>query len=96
MGIYILIANIDLHVTGDTIAASQRLTNLDEKGKTIAGMSISIPKTKCQHIMKKPKVTATTENDIANLPPNLQFSHKCDKCDRSFPTKHGLSVHKGR
>ena len=79
-----------------TITASQRLTNLDEKGKTIAGMSISIPKTKCQHIMKKPKVTATTEKDIANLPPNLQFSHKCDKCDRSFSRKHGLSVHKGR
>ena len=62
----------------------------------IADMSISIPKTKCQLITKKSKVTATTEKDIANLPPNLQFNHKCDKCDRSFPTKHGLSLHKGR
>ena len=80
----------------DTITASNRLTHLDEKSTEEAGMSISIPKTKAQHIRKRPQVSATTEEDIDNLPPEKQFKFKCDKCPMTYPTQHGLSVHKGR
>ena len=59
-------------------------------------MCISVPKTKVQHIMKRPELTETTEEDITYLPTNLQFQHQCDKCGVSYPSKHGLSVHKGR
>ena len=54
---------------GNTITdtASIRMTNLDS-GSAEAGMSISKPKTKAQHIRHRPKVAATMEADIANLP----------------------------
>ena len=76
--------------------ASNRITNLDEKAETEAGMSISVPKTKVQHIQKRPKVSATTEKDINDLPPEYAFKFICAACNRSFPTKHGLAVHRGR
>ena len=76
--------------------ATNRLTILDAKAKDEAGMEISIPKTKAQHICKRPKVTCTTEDDIVNLPPEKQFKYKCEKCSMTYPTQHGLSVHKGR
>ena len=44
--------------------ASQRITNLSEDAKE-AGMEISVPKTKVQHIAHRPKVSPTTEEDIA-------------------------------
>ena len=59
-------------------------------------MSISVPKTKAQHIRPKPTVSETTEEDIKNLPAAEAFAHICDKCSRAFPTRHGLAVHKGR
>ena len=73
-----------------------RLTNLDTHAKSLAGMVISVPKTKAQHIMIQPNMSETTEDDIANLPTEKQFKFACDKCGRTFPTNHGLSVHKGR
>ena len=76
--------------------ATNRLTILDAKAKDEAGMEISIPKTKAQHICKRPKVTCTTEDDIVNLPPEKQFKYKCEKCDMTYPTQQGLNVHKGR
>jgi len=76
--------------------ASARLTHFDQKAKEEAGMEISIPKTKVQHIQRQPKVGQTTEADIDNLPPEKAFKHKCDKCDMTYPTAHGLAVHKGR
>ena len=69
----------------------QKLKSIEE-----AGMSVSIPKTKSQYIRKRPKVSATTEEDIKNLPPEKQFKFQCDKCPMTYPTQHGLSVHKGR
>ena len=57
----------------DTTAASERLTNLDVGCKE-AGMSISRPKTKVQHIKHKPKVSATTEEDVKNLPQRRSLS----------------------
>ena len=80
----------------DTQMATQRLTNLDAKAQQEAGMKISIAKTKAQHIRSRPTVSDTTESDITNLPPEKQFKYVCDKCQRAFPTQHGLSVHKGR
>ena len=80
----------------DTQMATQRLTNLDAKAQQEAGMKISIAKTKAQHIRSRPTVSDTTESDITNLPPERQFKYVCDKCQRAFPTQHGLSVHKGR
>ena len=77
-------------------SSSSRLTNLSIKADEEAGMSISIAKTKCQHIMPRPKVTCTTETDVANLPADKKFKFECDMCGMTYPTKHGLAVHKGR
>ena len=79
----------------DTDTASQRLTELDENSKP-TGMSISVPKTKVQHIRHRPEVTATTEADIANLPNEKKFKFTCDSCGMTYPTQHGLAVHRGR
>ena len=80
----------------DANVASRRLTHLDKKAREEAGMDISKPKTKVQHVMKRPRVSATTEDDVANLPDELKFKFVCEKCEMSYPTKHGLSVHQGR
>ena len=80
----------------EATVASRRLTHLDQKAQEEAGMEISKPKTKVQHVMKKPPVSETTEDDISNLPEELKFKFICEKCEMSYPTKHGLSVHKGR
>ena len=76
--------------------ATDRLTHLDHHAKSEAGMAISIPKTKVQHIMRQPKMASTTEEDIANLPPEKQFKFNCEKCGMNYPTKHGLAVCQGR
>ena len=80
----------------NTAVASERITEFNRNANEQAGMTISIPKTKVQHIMRRPKVSGTTEEDVNNLPDNLKFKFQCDKCDMSYPTKHGLAVHKGR
>ena len=79
----------------NTQDASQRITRLSEGAKE-AGMEISVPKTKVQHIAHRPKVTATTEEDIANLPTAKKFQYECESCGMTYPTKHGRSVHQGR
>ena len=79
----------------NTDAASARLTTLDQKAQEKAGMQISIPKTKNQHIMKRPAVTPTTESDIDNLPPEKALKFICDKCNYSFANYHGMRVHQG-
>ena len=78
----------------DVNVSSRRLTHFAEKANEEAGMEINIPKTKAQHIMHNPPVSETTEVDIEHF--NLKFKFKCDKCDMTYPTQHGLSVHKGR
>ena len=78
-----------------TPEASERVTNLDA-GAGHAGMSISKPKTKAQHIRHQSAVTATSESDIANLPREKKFQFECVACGMTYPTKHGLSVHQGR
>ena len=80
----------------DIVTANNRNTNINSNAQEEAGMCISVPKTKVQHTMKRPQLTETTEEDITNLPTNLQFQHQCDKCSMSYPSKHCLSVHKGR
>ena len=78
-----------------TEAASERITNLDE-GAVHAGMSISKPKTKVQYIRNRPDVSATTETDIASLPGEKKFKFECPACGMTYPTNHGLAVHRGR
>ena len=80
----------------DTTTSTNRLTHLDRYAKKETGMIISIPKTKVQHIRKRPVVSETTETDIENLPTDKAFKHRCDKCGMTYPSKHGLSVHQGR
>ena len=75
--------------------SSERVTNLDI-GAGYAGMSISKPKTKAQHIRHQTAVSATTEADIANLPREKKFKFECTACGMTYPTKHGLAVHQGR
>ena len=82
--------------TEDAPTASQRLTHLQAKADEEAGMLISIPKTKAQHIMHTPKVSETTEDDVKALPPELQLKFECDKCGYTYPSQHGLSIHKSR
>ena len=59
-------------------------------------MEISRPKTKVQHIRSRPVVSNTTEADIENLPADKKFKFECNSCGMTYPTNHGLSVHKGR
>ena len=79
----------------NTDDASVRLTELNVHAEP-AGMSISVPKTKVQHLRKKPKVSPTTEEDIANLPAEKKFKFECPACGMTYPTQHGLNVHRGR
>ena len=78
----------------DVGTSLSRLTHFAEKANKEAGTEINIPKTMAQHVMHNPPVSNTTEEDIDHF--NLEFQFKCDKCDMSYPTKHGLSLHKGR
>ena len=80
----------------DAVTASDRLTTFNQQAQEQAGMEISIAKTKVQHIMNCPTVSETTEDDVENLPPEMKFKFKCDKCGMDYPTKHGLSIHKER
>ena len=80
----------------DVASASVRVTHLDTAAQQIAGMSLSVPKTKVQHIRPTPRVPGTTEDDIANLPPDKAFKFKCIDCGMTYPTNHGLRVHQGR
>ena len=59
--------------------STERLSHIDTNAQQQAGMKISIPKTKVQHIMKRPKLDKTTENDVTNLPSELQFKHKSQR-----------------
>ncbi len=43
-------------------------------------MEISIPKTKVKHVMKSYIVSEPTEKYIANLPHEMQFKFKGEKC----------------
>ena len=69
----------------DTEAATDRVTLLNEKADEEAAMSISVPKTKAQHIRKQVRFATTTESDILNLPPEKQFKFHCEKCGTSYP-----------
>ena len=80
----------------NTELGSQRVTTLDSEANEEAGMSVSVPKTKVQHICEKPTVSETSEHDIKNLPAEEAFTDICDRCGRAFGNKHGLMVHKGR
>ena len=80
----------------DTKTASDRLTHLNAKAIEVAGMSISVPKTKVQHIRKRPRLTSTTEKDVSELPDDKKFKFECNACGMTYPTKHGLAVHRGR
>ena len=46
--------------------------------------------------MKQPKMPVTTEGDVQNLPKDKQVKFRCEFCDMTYPTKHGLAVHQGR
>lgn len=81
--------------SNNTQEASDRITKLSEGAKE-AGMEISVPKTKVQYIAHRPKVSPTTEEDIANLPKEKKFQFECESCKMTYPTQHGLSVHQGR
>ena len=80
----------------DLTKAGNRITHLDSVAQKSAGMSISIPKTKVQHIRPTPRMSETTERDIVILPPEKAFKFECTDCGMTYPTKHGLAVHKGR
>ena len=47
-------------------------------------MEISIPKTKVQHIQKRPRVSETTEDDVNNLPEGKKFEFRCEACDMTY------------
>ena len=78
----------------DVATSSWRVTHFSENAKEEAGMEISIPKTKGQHIMHNPKLPSTNEHDIAEL--DLKFKYKCGDCDMTYPSQHGLSIHQAR
>ena len=50
------------------------------------------PRLKVMHIHKKDRISKTTDEEIKDM----GFKNVCDRCSRDFPTKRGLSIHKGR
>jgi len=72
--------------------ASARVSAIAAGSRSDASMEISIPKTKSMHIHKRVKVSETTEEEIASM----GFEHICPDCQRDFPTKRGLAIHRGR
>ena len=76
----------------DASMSTERLTSLAAHAKNEAGMSISIPKTKAQYIVARPKFADTTEEDVLDLKP----AFVCDTCDMAYLHKRSLNIHKGR
>ena len=71
------------------------LNNLDVKLTERAGNTMSIAKTKAQHSKKRPYVSCITKSDVSNFSAGKNFKFLCNKCSMTYPTNHGLSVHKG-
>ena len=68
----------DAHLPAiDASTATDRLTNVATHARNEAGMSISITKTKAQHIKAQPKFSDTTEEEVQALKPTFV----CDACD---------------
>ena len=78
--------------TNDAATSSDRLTSLATHARNEAGMSISIPKTKAQHIKAQPKFSDTTEEEVQALKPTFV----CDACGMAYLHQRSLNVHKGR
>ena len=76
----------------DAPLSSDRISSIASGSTNDAAMSVSLEKTKAMHIHKRVAVSATTETEVVEM----NFSHKCSKCNRTFPTKRGLRVHEGR
>jgi len=72
--------------------ASIRVTAIATGSRQDAAMEISKPKTKALHIHRSNPVSQTTEQEIVAL----KLKHKCPECERTFPTKRGLSIHRAR
>ena len=72
--------------------ASIRITAIAAGSRQDAAMEISKPKTKALHIHRSYPVSQTTEQEIIAL----KLKHKCPECERTFPTKRGLSIHRAR
>ena len=72
--------------------ASHRLSAIASGSRTDAAMDISIPKTKAMHIHKQVRVSKSETHEIDAL----KLKHICPDCNRSFPKKHGLSIHRAR
>ena len=83
----------DAGLLDDNVAdASARMSAISRGSREDAAMIISIPKTKTLHIHKTVEVSGTSEEEIVAL----HLHHKCPDCARSFPTLHGMRVHRGR
>ena len=72
--------------------SSTRVTKIATGSRNDSAMEISIPKIKAMHIHKKIRVSETTDDYIASL----CFENICHDCQRDFPTKRGLAVHRRR
>ena len=83
----------DAGLIDETVAeASVRISSIARGSEEDAAMSISIPKTKGMHVHERENVSATTEEEVIAM----NFSHKCDKCSRTFPTQKGMRIHQAR
>ena len=74
----------------DAPLSSDRISSIASGSTNDAAMSVSLEKTNAMHIHKQVAVSATTEMEVVEM----NFSHKCSKCSRTFPTKRGLRVQK--
>ena len=77
-------------VDEDAQRSSDRLSSIASGSTNDAAMSVSLDKTKAMHIHKRDTISATTKTEIVEM----KFSHKCNKCMRTFPTRHGLECMK--
>ena len=59
-----------------------------------ADMLISTPKTKVMHVKKAPKKVKVSHMDFVEI--EKKFKYVFEFCDKGYPTRQGLAVHKGR
>ena len=77
----------------DPKVASERVTAISHGSEVDADMKISIPKTKCMHIMSQGKAPTVT-----NAEAKAQAKIKCPHigCNKVFNNVHGMKVHAGK
>ena len=72
--------------------ASARVSALASGSRASASMAMSAPKSKGMHVHIRERSPVSTEVEVEAV----DLTYSCPECERSFPTTHGLAVHRAR